>query len=143
MEIIFRILQSSKLGTLLFNIFLGVLFVIINNTDIANYGDDNTPHIIDDNIDDLIKSFKEASSVLFQWFDNNLFRNNSGKCHLIISSYENVTVHVGEHEIENSKCEKFLGVKIYWKFNFDDHIYYVCETFSRKRNTLAKIAPFI
>ena len=60
MEIIFRILQSSKLGTLLFNIFLGDLFVIIHNIDIANYANDNTPHIIDDNIDDLIKSFEEV-----------------------------------------------------------------------------------
>ena len=125
------------------NIFLGDLFFIINNTDITNYADDNTLHIIDDNIDDLIKSLEEASTVLFQWFDNNLFRNNSDKCHLLISSNKNVTVHVGEHETENSKCEKLLGVKLNWKLNFDDHISDLCQTSSGKLKTLARIAPII
>ena len=54
-----------------------------------------------------------------------------------------MTVYVGEHEIENSKCDKLLGVKLDWKFNFDDRISYVCETCSGKQNILARTAPFI
>ena len=83
---------------LLFNIFLADLFFIVNDIDIENYADDNTPHVIADNIDDLIKSLEEASTALFQWFDNNLLKSNPDKCQLLMSSNENVTVHVGEYD---------------------------------------------
>ena len=91
--------------TLIWCLFGWSFFLIINHVDIASYADDNTPCIIADNIDDLFKSLEEASTALFQWFDNNLFKNNPDKCHLLISSNENKTVHVGEYEMKNSKCE--------------------------------------
>ena len=142
MEIIFGVSQGSLMGPLLFNIFLADLFFIINYIDIANYADDNTPYAIADNIDDLIKSLEEASTALFQWFDSNLIKSNPDKCHLLISS-KNVNVHVGEYEIENSNCEKLLGVKLDWKLNFDDHISDVCKKTSGKLRSLARIASFI
>ena len=58
-------------------------------------------------------------------------------------SNENLTVHVGEYEMENKKCEKFLGIKLDWKLNFYDHISDVCKKASGKLNSLARIAPFI
>ena len=36
------------------------LFFIVSNREITSYVDDNTPYIAADNIDDLIKSLKEA-----------------------------------------------------------------------------------
>ena len=50
---------------LLFNICLVDLFFIINNMDIASCADDNTSYIAADNIDDLINSLEEASTILF------------------------------------------------------------------------------
>ena len=43
--------------------------------------------------------------------------------HRLTSSNENVTVLVGGYEIENSECEKLLGVKLDWKLNFEDLTY--------------------
>ena len=53
---------------------------------------------------------EEASTALFQWFVNNLLKINPDKCHLLISSNENVTVHVGEHEIENISVRNYLAL---------------------------------
>ena len=86
---------------------------------------------------------EEASTALFQWFDNNLLKNNPGKCHLLISSNENITVKIGEYEVENSECGELLGPKLDWKLNCDDHISNRCEKACEELNALVRVAPFI
>ena len=110
-----------------------------NDIDIATYADDNTPDFIGDNIDYFIKSLEKASTALFPWFDNDLFKSNTEKCHLLISSIENLIVHVSESEIENNKCQKLLD----WKLNFNVHISDICEKASGKLYVLARIASLI
>ena len=56
---------------------------------------------------------------------------------------KNIAVKIGEYEIENSECEKLLGVKLDWKLNFDDHISHICKKARGKLNALARIAPLI
>ena len=56
LENIFGVPQGLILGSLLFNIFLIDLFFMIEDIDIARYANDNTPCIIADNIDGVIKS---------------------------------------------------------------------------------------
>ena len=71
-------------------------------------------------------------------FDNNLFKSNPNKWHLLISSNDSESVHVGEYEIEYNKCEILLGVKLDWKLNFSDQL-----SFSGKRSALAGSALLI
>ena len=85
-------------------------------------------NIVPDNIE-------EASTVLFQWFHNNLLKNNPYKFHLLISS--------NEHEIQNSECEKLLKVKLDWRVSYDEHISNRCKKAREELNALVRIAPFI
>ena len=49
-------------------------------------------------------------------------KSNAGKCHLLVSSNEKVTIKIGIHEIANTKGEKLLGLHLDAGLSFDYHI---------------------
>ena len=143
LEIIFGVPQGSILGPLLFNIFLIDLFFIIEDNDIPSYADDNTPYVIADNIDAVIKSLEEASEVLCKWFNDNLMKINTDKCHLFVSTNNTVKIKIGHFDITYSKCEKLLGVNFDHKISFDDYISELCKKASRKMHALSRVASYM
>ena len=52
-EISAGVRQGSMLSTLSFNVFINDIFLLINNTYLCNYADDNTFYTIGKNIDKL------------------------------------------------------------------------------------------
>jgi len=142
-DILFGVPQGSILGPLLFNIFLADLFFIVDDMNIASYADDNTPYMAENNIDGIIESLEQASEKLFDWFKNNLFKSNADKCHVLISTNDNVDVNVSGFNITNSECEKLLGVKFDRNLNFDSHISDICKKASNKISALARVTPFM
>ena len=107
-EILFGVPQGSILGSLLFNIFLADLFLILSETDIANYADDNTPYTSSNDVSGLVKSLEKASKKLFKWFNDNLMKSNPDKCHLLVRMNDNVNIIIGNFQIENTKKENAL-----------------------------------
>ena len=101
----FGVPQGSMLGPFLFNIFLTDLFFILN-IDIANYVDNNTPYTSSNDVKVLIKSLEEASNEFSKWFDDNLMKSNPEKCHLLVSTNDNVANRIGNFQTENTKKEQ-------------------------------------
>ena len=60
--------QGSVLGPLSFNIYINDLLLSIPETDICNYADDTTIYACHKNIDNVIWSLENDSTVLIQWF---------------------------------------------------------------------------
>ena len=78
----FGVQQRSILEPLLFNIYLANLFLVMDDIDIANYADDNTPYVTADDIDGDIASLENAC------FIDNLFKGNSDRCHLLVDTVQ-------------------------------------------------------
>ena len=107
----FEVPQGSILGPLLFNIFLADLFLIHSDIDIVNFADHNTPYLSAKYVEDVIESLERASVSLSRWFENNLLKGNSDKCHFLVSTSQEVSLNVNS--------EKLLGVKFHSKLTFD------------------------
>ena len=70
-------------------------------------------------------------------------KGNASKCHLLISSGENVHVNIGTSQIKNSDCERLLGIDIDCKLSFENHINQICSKARAKFKALARIALFL
>ena len=107
---------------------------------IANYADDTTPYTGGKNTQDVITSLENCALVLFKWFENNLMKANSDKSHLLLSTSTSSTANINGDIIKNSESEKFLGVTIDYKLNFEEYLPKVCDKASQKFNTLGQIS---
>ena len=47
---------------------------------------------------------------------------NADKCHLLVTRDTDVTTKIGKFDVENSRKEKLLGVKIDNKLSFENHV---------------------
>ena len=130
-------------GSILFNIFLCDRFLIMNNTELASYADDNTPYAVGNNIEELIVKLQNASKTLFQWFSGNHMKSNPEKCNFICSTSKKVSLIVETKEINNSTHERLLGVKTDSKLSFNTHIDDIFNKASLKLNALSRITPHL
>ena len=62
---------------------------------------------------------------------------------MLLSKDESSESHIGNSIIESSTCEKLLGIKIYSKLCFHDHIQDLCNKANRKLRTLARGTPYM
>ena len=92
---------------LLFNIFVSDLFIMIDDTNIANYVDENTPFVSGDTPLNVLTSFENAAKKLSEWFTNNQMKVNHDKCHLVMSTLKPIFITVKDYIIKNSDNEKF------------------------------------
>ena len=74
---------------------------------------------------------------------DNQRKTNPDKFHFICSTNGTVNFIVENQIIDNSKCEKLLGVKFDYKLTFNAHIDDTCKKAGLKLNALSRIAPYM
>ena len=70
-------------------------------------------------------------------------KGNEDKCHVILSSQENVPVNISNAQIENSKCQNLMGINVDSKLTLKDHINRICKKASAKLNALSRISYYM
>ena len=76
--ILYTVPRGLIYGLLLINIFLYDVFVIMNETDIENYVNDNVPNAAAKYLKDVIKSLEKDSDELFKWIYDNQIKVMNG-----------------------------------------------------------------
>ena len=135
--------QGSILGPLLFNIYMNDIFWFTPDIQIANYADDSTPYATSKDIESLLDILEKNTEILMLWFKQNYMKSNNDKCHLLISSPDDVTIKIGCEEINNDKNVKLLGVTIDHKLNFSEHVKILCKKASIKLHALARVSKYM
>ena len=122
-EILFGVAQGSILGPILFNIYLIDLFLLCEESDIANYADDNSPFSCEMNIDSVLLQLESDCKRLLDWLMENGLKANPDKFHLILNEVKtNIFMQSDKFKIFNSNHEKLLGIKFDNKLSLTEHV---------------------
>ena len=85
---------------LLFNIYLNDIFFFTEESDLTNYANDNTLYAMEPNIEALIRTLEVNTSILVKWFEDNYFKMNADKCHLLICNHsDDLSVNIDNETI--------------------------------------------
>ena len=119
------------------------LFFLLNKINTADRADDNTPYTSSNEVNGLIKSLEEASKELMKWFDDSLMKSNPEKCHLLVSTNDNVAIRIRNFWIENTKVEKLLGIQFDIKLSFGYDLSEICKKASKKLYAVGTATPYM
>ena len=112
--------------SLLFDIFLGNLFLLLHNIPVVNYADESTPYWTGLRISNVLIKLENTAETLSQWLKDNRMKATPNNYHLLISNNKGFRIKISNEIIANRTYGKLLRVKKYHLVNFKGHTSHCC-----------------
>ncbi len=133
--------QGSKLGPILFNLFINDLLHYLPDDSVANFADDNTLYAVESSPQSLWENLNSLVNQAQFWFTENGMQSNPTKFQSIFfGSTPECTISVDGINIEPTVFIKLLGVTIDNQLKFSNHISNVCMKAGKNLNALKRVA---
>ena len=109
---------------------------MVDDINITNYADDNTPTVSGDTSLNVITSLKQAAEELYEWFTDIHMKDNHDKWHQLINTLTPISIKV--KNIKNRDNEKLLGVTVDANLNFNRHLENILKKASKKSSRVSE-----
>ena len=115
----------------------------------ANYADDNSTYVVENDILSLLKTLKEETSTVLNWFKINEMKSNNDKCHLIVPNtnnkyYTNKSfIYLDNEFLESENSVRLLGVDIDHNLDFSKHVEALLKKGNQKLHALMRISKYL
>ena len=123
--------QGSNLGPLLYLLYTNDLFECITFSENINFADDTTLITMGKNIKSLYARAQSDLSNMYNYFvRNDLCMNLTKTCYIVIGRKlppRLPTLNIGGIYLKRVKSEKFLGINLDEKLNWEEHVNYVTK----------------
>ena len=138
--------QGSILGPLLFNILINDIFMIIEQSDICNFADDNTLYSCGERLTEIKENLVSDTKSILNWFRLNSLKVNPGKFQFMILGdkyHHKHILKINSIKVEASNDILLLGILIDKKLTFKQHIENLCRKAQYKLHALRRIRNFL
>ncbi|MBN1252581.1 MAG: reverse transcriptase family protein, partial [Bacteroidales bacterium] len=141
----FGIAQGSKLGPLLFNIYMNDIFDLPLNGKLQLYADDSSIHFYANSITELETMINEDLILISNWFRNNLLVLNADKTNILFYNNHQKNFNFPDFYLNNQKIErvnemKYLGLHIDSDLNWNAQVSHVIKKIKPYVGIFRKIA---
>ena len=138
--------QGSILGPILINIFTNDLFLVVKETNICNFADDNTIYHADINQEIVKEKLSVDVHKILEWFSVNSLVANPGKFQVMFLG-RNLSkgnhFFIDDKKVSISSSVILLGIIIDNKLIFKDHVDKICNFANFKTYALRRIRNYI
>ena len=119
--------------------------MFISNSQICNYADDTKLYVIEQDIQQAIKTLEQDVALMGEWLKNNYMTLNEEKCHLRNFSKNNndTSLKIDNTIIKPSKERKLLDVIIENKLSFKGHVQSICKKANKKLLALSRNSNYM
>jgi hypothetical protein len=146
------VFQGSKLGAILFIIYINSIFTLPLRGKILLYADDIAIVYGAKDAQELKSSMEYDLKILEIWFTNHFLRMNSSKtCYLLFNGRKKLDdfvtsgmkIRFGNHHVERVECFKYLGFWLDETLSFERHVKHIKSKILPMTYAIKRIRPFI